>query len=160
MLRFSVLSCLSFAFFVFLKGGEKSQVFIKMKKLIQKLSLGFSQCLLMGVVYAQGEGEIELTPPIGWNRLADITLPEMISAIIRFALIAAAIIAFFFLVVGGIKWITSGGDKEGTANAQKTITAALVGLVIVFAAWAIMQLLETFFDIPILRQLRVPIIGE
>jgi len=54
------------------------------------------------------------------------------------------------LIIGGIKWVTSGGDKEKTAGAQQTLTAALVGLVIVFASWAIIKLIETFFGIEIL----------
>jgi len=60
------------------------------------------------------------------------------------------LVAFGFLIFGGIKWISSGGDKEQTAKAQSTITAALIGLVIVFAAWAIIKLIETFFGISIL----------
>ena len=58
-------------------------------------------------------------------------------------LVIAAIVFFFILVMGGVRWITSGGDKGKTEAARNQITAALVGLVIVFAAWAIIQLIET-----------------
>ncbi len=77
-------------------------------------------------------------------------MPRIVSGAIRLILVIAALIAFIFLIIGGIKWVTSGGDKEKTANAQQTLTAALVGLVIVFAAWAIIRLIETFFGIQIL----------
>ena len=83
-------------------------------------------------------------------RLGDITIPAVVSAIIKLSLIIAALVAFGFLILGGIRWIMSGGDKDATAKAQGTITAALVGLVIVFAAWAIIKLIETFFGIQIL----------
>jgi hypothetical protein len=122
-----------------------------MKKLLNKLNFA----VLAGVVYAQ-QTNIDLQPPTGFTNLAAISLPGIIATAIKLILVVAALIAFFFLVIGGIKWITSGGDKEGTAKAQGTITAALVGLVIVFAAWAIIKLLEVFFGIQILSSLNIP----
>ena len=122
---------------------------------MKRLTSYLSKAALAGVVYAQ-EKAIDITPPEGWENLANITLPGIVSTLIKLILIVAAIIAFIFLVIGGIKWITSGGDKEATSGAQKTITAALIGLIIVFAAWAIIKLLETFFNIKILSELKIP----
>lgn len=67
------------------------------------------------------------------------------------AVVVAAIVFFFILVIGGIRWIASGGDKANTEAARAQITAALVGLVIVFAAWAIVALINTFFHIDIFK---------
>ena len=50
----------------------------------------------------------------------------------------------------------SGGDKANTEAARNQITAALVGLVIVFAAWAILTLVDTFFGTAILSGLEIP----
>lgn len=124
-------------------------------KALKKVSVYLNTAVLAGAVYAQ-QRDISLQPPAGWERLAQITLPGIVSTIIKLILVVAALIAFIFLVVGGIKWITSGGDKEQTAKAQGTITAALVGLVIVFAAWAIIKLLEAFFGFEILTTLKIP----
>jgi len=99
-------------------------------------------------VFAQEE--ISILPGGQFARLGQITIPSMVSAGIRVALVVAALISFVFLIIGGVKWIVSGGDKEGTAKAQSTITSALIGLLIVFAAWAIIKLIETFFGIEIL----------
>ncbi|HTK03148.1 MAG TPA: hypothetical protein VL401_00015 [Alphaproteobacteria bacterium] len=84
-----------------------------------------------------------------FESLGNLTLPRIISGLIRTTLVAAAIIFFFMLVIGGIRWIASGGDKGQTEAARNQITAALVGLVIVFAAWAIAALINTFFGINI-----------
>ena len=81
--------------------------------------------------------------------LGTLTIPGLISALIRLTLVIAAIVFFFILVIGGIQWIASGGDKAQTEAARSRITAALVGLVIVFAAWAIVALINTFFHIDI-----------
>lgn len=98
------------------------------------------------------EESIDLAPPSGtqFADLADLTIPRIVSGGIRLILVVAALTAFVFLIIGGIKWVTSGGDKEKTATAQQTLTAALIGLVIVFASWAIIRLIETFFGIEIL----------
>jgi len=71
------------------------------------------------------------------------------SLTLKLILIVAALAFFFILVMGGVNWIISGGDKAKTEGARNQITAALVGLVIVFSAWAIAQLLASFFGIEI-----------
>lgn len=60
----------------------------------------------------------------------------------------AAVLLLVFLVWGGIEWILSGGEKAGVENARNKITNALIGLVIVVAAWAIFSLLKTFLGLP------------
>ncbi len=81
--------------------------------------------------------------------LVNLSIPSIVSGLIRLTLVVAAIVFFFILVIGGIKWIASGGDKGQTEAARSQITAALVGLVIVFAAWAILALIKTFFGVDI-----------
>jgi hypothetical protein len=75
---------------------------------------------------------------------------SLISGAIGLALIGAALAAFFYLILGGFQWITSGGDKAGTEAAREKITAAFIGLAIVVTAWAVMRLIETFFGLSIL----------
>ncbi len=99
-----------------------------------------------------GANTIPLTPGGGntqFNPLVNITANGIIGGGISLVLIFAALLFFFMLVIGGIKWILSGGDKGQTEGARNQITAALVGLVIVFAAWAIAQLIGGLFGIQI-----------
>src|SRR3989344_8340917 len=77
-------------------------------------------------------------------------LGELISAATGALLIIAALLAFFYLILGGIQWITSGGDKAGMEAARNKITHAIVGLVIVGAAWAIMILVQNFLGITVI----------
>lgn len=90
-----------------------------------------------------------------FSNLNNVTISSIISALVTIVLIVAALVFFFMLVIGGIRWITSGGDKAQTEAARGQITAALIGLVIVFAAWAIINLINTFFGINILS-LNIP----
>lgn len=48
-----------------------------------------------------------------------------------------ALIAVILILVGGFRWMTAGGNDDKIASAKKTLVAALIGLVIIFAAWAI-----------------------
>jgi len=95
-------------------------------------------------------GPIDLKPTEVPAELTDkLTPATLVSGGIRLLLVVAALIFFFMLVVGGVQWIVSGGDKAGSENARKRITSALVGLAIVFAAWAIATLISTLFGVNI-----------
>jgi hypothetical protein len=93
-----------------------------------------------------------------FSPLTSLTVGGLVSGLIRLVLVIAALVFFFILVIGGIRWIVSGGDKAQTEAARNQITAALVGLVIVFAAWAIVQLINVFFGINIF-ELSLPSAG-
>jgi len=95
---------------------------------------------------------IDLGKDLGnFDPAKSLSIPGMVSGFLMLILVVAALAFFFILVIGGIKWIVSGGDKAHTEGARNQITAALVGLVIVFSAWAIVQLIDTFFGVNILK---------
>ena len=82
------------------------------------------------------------------------------ASVVRFLinglLFVAFIAALVFLLYGGIRWIISGGDKENTTKAKGTVTASLIGLAIVLAAWIILNVILTLFNLPGLNSLNVP----
>jgi len=112
-----------------------------MKELVQKL-------FLSGVVFAQSP-TIAIRPTGVWGNLGNLTIGSVVSGAITLVLIGAALVFFFMLVIGGIQWMTAGGDKEKAAGARGQLTSALIGLTIVFTAWAIIQLINTLFGIDI-----------
>jgi len=101
---------------------------------------------------AQVQETINLAPPggTGFANLGNLTFGNTFSAILIILLIVAAVAFFVMLVFGGIQWILSGGDKAKTESARGHITAAIIGLVVVFAAWAIVNLMQSFFGVSIL----------
>ena len=95
---------------------------------------------------------IELNKNLGaFDAAKNFTIPGMVSGFISLILVVAGLAFFFILVLGGIHWILSGGDKAKTEAARNQITAALVGLVIVFSAWAIINLIKTLFGIDLMK---------
>ena len=112
----------------------------------------------MNNLLAQSEGgTINLNPTTGtpFTGLTEATIGSLISGLITLVLIVAAVVFFFMLIIGGLRWILSGGDKANTEAARSQITAALVGLVIVFAAFAIVNVIEALFGFSIL-ELQLP----
>lgn len=93
------------------------------------------------------------------SKVSSLTIGGIITSLLKLALVIAIIVFFFILVIGGIRWIISGGDKGQTEQAKAQITAALIGLVIVFAAWAIAGLIGTFFGVDIFN-LDIPRVGQ
>jgi hypothetical protein len=91
-------------------------------------------------------GTIGVPQPTGM-KITDIGV--LISRVISVAFILAGILTFALLVMGGIEWLTSGGDKSKTESARNRITAAVVGLAIVAASWALMKLIAYFFGVDV-----------
>lgn len=93
----------------------------------------------------------EITISISKPPVIQITdIGKLIGAAVGLTFIVAALLAFLFLVLGGVQWIMSGGDKSAVESAQHRIQAALLGLFIVFASWAIMLVIEGFFGVKII----------
>lgn len=78
-------------------------------------------------------------------------LQKFISNGITLLLIFGSVFFFFMLVVGAIEWITSGGDKGKVEMARGRITNALIGTLVLFAAWAIVSIIGTFFGTDIIH---------
>jgi hypothetical protein len=116
-----------------------------MKKLLSFIFLTGMLPLFTQATYAVDN--LIIPRPAGFP---DATLGSVISAVVGFLLIVSAVLAFLFLIMGGIQWITSGGDKAGMEAARNRITAAIVGLIIVAAAWAVMMLVGQFIGFDLL----------
>jgi len=67
------------------------------------------------------------------------SLVEVIGAIINLAIVMAGLIAVGFIVFGGYLYITSGGNPEKSKRATEAVTYAAIGLVVVLAAYLIVQ---------------------
>lgn len=86
---------------------------------------------------------------------SELTLGQVLGFVIAIGFIVAVLIALGFLVWGGIKWITSGGDKGGVEAARNQIIAAVIGLIIVFLAFFVLNLVLGLFGLS-LFELELP----
>src|SRR3989338_10222397 len=106
-------------------------------------TLGILTTLLIagGVVvalpaFAEGVNLQEFAAQAGFAQ-ADIRL--VIARLIRAAISFLGILVLGFILYGGFIWMTAGGDAERVGTAKRILTNAVIGLVIVFASFAITQ---------------------
>ncbi len=101
-----------------------------------------------------------LTNPVLPQGLASLSGGEFLQRFLVLAItvlfLAGIIIFFFTLLIGAIKWISSGGDKAQLESAQKTITHSLLGLAILLSVFAIIQLVEHLFGGVSILRLTIP----
>lgn len=81
------------------------------------------------------------------------TVGGFLSSVIPNIYVIASLILFVLLIVSGLLFIINAGqgDEEGTKKAQKTITASLIGFLIIFASYWIMEIIQTLTGINILK---------
>lgn len=75
---------------------------------------------------------------------------KVISNIVGIMTVAAGLWFIFQFFIGAFSWMTAGGDKAAMENAQKKITNAVIGLVIIVAAIFIIDLLGRLLGLSIL----------
>ncbi len=107
------------------------------------------QKLMTGVSSSVAGLALSASPALASDALGEVEVPseyffesvgEILSIGLRYVMVFAAILVFAYLIWGGIEWITSGGDSTKTEDARKKITAAIVGLIILAASYAILEL--------------------
>ncbi|MDR2524317.1 MAG: pilin [Candidatus Nomurabacteria bacterium] len=64
----------------------------------------------------------------------------MAGQVVTWMLIAVGIICVVFIIIGGIKFTTSGGDPEKAKSARKTLLFAIIGLAVCLLATLIVNL--------------------
>ena len=135
-----------------------------MKKLLG-LASSVVYFLTPAIAFAQGtepvpveicdkEGQFKALCGLTGDRFGDL-----IGNVITLLFIIAVVVALAFLIWGGIKWILSGGDKSAVEAARNTIVAAVVGLVIVFLAYFILNIVITFFLGENISSFTIPTLG-
>ncbi|MBT4349636.1 hypothetical protein HOD19_02540 [bacterium] len=67
----------------------------------------------------------------------DRSVIDMIAIVINAILSLLAMIFIVLIILGGFRWMTSAGNATKVDSAKQTISNAVIGLVIVVAAYAI-----------------------
>ncbi len=67
------------------------------------------------------------------------TVPIIVARLIRTAISMVGILAVMLIILGGFKFMTAAGDPTKIQSAKRVITNAVIGLIIVFASFAITQ---------------------
>jgi len=71
------------------------------------------------------------------------TVNNIITTVINIFSLLVGVVAVIMIIIGGIKYITSGGDSNNISAAKTTIIYAIIGLVIVALAQVIVRFVLT-----------------
>lgn len=79
---------------------------------------------------------------IGHDQIATLScIPAVFQLVVRGALEFAGITALVMIIISGIRLINSGGNPEQVASARKTLTFALIGLVLILLSFTIVEVI-------------------
>lgn len=115
---------------------------IKLQKIISITSVFLTLAILVLPLVVGAQGFRTPSAP-GTDPLpGQNTATEIILRVIQILLAIAGLVAVIFLIVGGFRYITAGGNEETAEAAKKTITNAIIGIVIIILAFVIVRVIS------------------
>jgi cytochrome bd-type quinol oxidase subunit 2 len=75
----------------------------------------------------------------GSGNTAAERVDQIVEQIINIMSLVVGVVAVIMIIIGGLRYITSGGDSGNVTNAKNTILYAVVGLVVVALAQVIVR---------------------
>lgn len=112
----------------------------KLTKPISALSAGISYLLLTSTALAQNS---KLVNPKSNFVGSNVKVQDLTQLATQWIFYIAVFLAVVYLMFGGIRWITSRGDKQGVESARKHIISAVIGLAVVLGTFFILNLVFT-----------------
>ena len=116
-----------------------------MKKIVRGLILSLPS------IFALSKPALAQTFTFDTARVPFTDLGKLLSNALILIFFFAAVLAFIFICIGGIQWITAGGDKGKVEQARAKITSGLTGVVIVISAIFIIELVGIIFGVEFLN---------
>lgn len=102
----------------------------------------------------QGEG---FGPFAAFGSFAKATelLEKILSKTVGFLTIVGGLYFIFQFIIGSYGWMTAGGNKESLKQAQDRISHAVVGLLILVAAYALISVIGSILGLEILNPAKI-----
>ena len=114
------------------------------RKLIIVIALLAWVLISANAVFALTVSETGLETTAEASELPKGELTATIGNVISVLFSLVGIIFFVLLIYGGILWMTAMGNEETVKRAKNLITSAILGLIIIFAAYAIAQFVISY----------------
>ncbi len=112
-----------------------------MKKLSIVTSFGIALALVLPAVAFALEGGIDNPLP------NTATFSGLLTNITRYLLGLVGTVALLALIVGGVRMILAFGKEDAVKSSKQIIFWAVVGLIVVFAAYFIISLVSRFLGV-------------
>lgn len=76
------------------------------------------------------------------------TLGTILTKVVPYVFSGAGIALFIYLILGAFQFLASGGEPKAVEGARNKITNAIIGFIIIFAAFLITKVLEEVLGLP------------
>ncbi len=90
--------------------------------------------------FAGNSNYVGICPTGSFAGVCNPNISTLLGSVINVVFVIAILIALFFLIYGGIRWIISQGNKEKVNGARDMLIAALIGLIVVFLSYFLLGL--------------------
>ena len=79
---------------------------------------------------------------------SSLTIEGIVSALIPFIYVLAGLALLLMLIVGGFQLMMSAGDPKGVESGRNKLMYALIGFLIIFVSYWLVQILQVVFGLP------------
>jgi hypothetical protein len=104
---------------------------------ISAISAAVMAFIMPAIVFAQADLNSGLDTLKNETGMGGTELVPMIGGIINVIMGLLGVVAVLVILYGGFMWMTAAGNEEKVGKAKKLIIAGIIGLVVIFAAFAI-----------------------
>jgi membrane-bound ClpP family serine protease len=80
----------------------------------------------------------------------------LLANVLSVSLTVIGLAGFVMMIVGSLTWLLSGGSSQNVEKARKTMTFAIIGLVVALSSYMIIHLIAEFTGISILEEFTLP----
>lgn len=112
-------------------------IFLAVSLVVFGLLFGLTQTV--GAVKSYADAPKELSAVVGKTGITETSVEAIVANVIANALLLVGLLFFILMVYGGIKWMQARGREDEVTKARDTIIAAVIGLFISIAAYAITE---------------------
>src|SRR5258706_10855707 len=96
-------------------------------------------------------GGIDFTPPTNFPHGNLNYLEILLQRTLTIFLFAGVCFILIYIVIGGIQWIQSSGDKAKLTAARQKVTWAIIGFIVLLLSYGIVGAVGFFFKVDLLR---------
>ena len=121
------------------------KLFVSAKQQIFVLAILLGLTVAPKLIYAQSvqSGLEDVHQPFGNTAINANDIPHTIAQIITILLGLAGGIAVLFVLIGGFRYMTAGGNEKQAEAGKTTIINALIGIALVILSYAIVSVVVT-----------------
>ena len=109
------------------------------KQLTSKVGLGLTGVMLSASSAVAANSDAQAGIDAAKGNLQTTSLTDSVANVTNIMITIIGIISVIMLIIGGFRYVLSGGDSKNTTAAKDTILYAIIGVVVALLSYSIMN---------------------